>query len=931
MIDFWLPAWKPGPGDADSPVEMNEDVGVMVEDASAEKEHDGELSLPKRKRDDSETVSEIILKRPKIDLRQKGQHNSFFLDHCDDSIKKRPTFANLRRNVHHPNNRFSSSLQPLNSDSSPLRIVCDSGASTASSLQGDDDGNSPQSDISEKSEAKVNSSHEFETSTLPVWNCHSKILDFVGKNQVTMIIGETGSGKTTQIPQMLLADLNNRQQKGSPPVIAITQPRRVAAINLATRVLEEMKARRAKLSSELATTSHRKNDSNQNTTSLEVKTRKQINFRFQFRASRQTQIKFLTDGMLLREAMLNPQLRRYSVIIIDEAHERSLRTDILLGILKTLLQTRPSLRIVVMSATLDYRAFTTFLGHGEVILVPGRQFPVATYNSLTSQEEYMEGLVSTLLQLHLSKDKGDILAFLPGQEEIELARNLVEEKAKQLHKMEGRHSITERTFDYTRNVEIVYGWTLEKKESNHKTESDTDVVHSNEELQQLLERFGSEELKMLRELRSSLGALQNSFGGNPDEEHVEGVIKSADDLESLLLQSVGSLCLPSLFDGNSHSNRRILCGTNLCHQSRDTEYLLDLRVLPIYAALPVEQQQLVFQKSSPDSRRIILATNIAETSVTIPGVRYVVDSGLHKVKTYNPRSGVETLAVQTISRAMANQRSGRAGREGPGESYRLFTEQDYFRMDVQADPEIKRSNLSQVVLELKTLGIKDVLSFPFISKPNTASLEKGLQLLTTIGAIDRSGDMTEFGKKIAALPVDPEFGKFLLDSYEFGCTAEVLTIVSILNSDPIFSNISKRSEGRTSQQQALLSPSNDLSRGVSANPMMELARKKVVSALLLSNSIGFSTIPSCLAGDPHSKEGTQGLDAIRRCLVKSFPTKIAKLESSSSIPTSGNEKDYSTARYVIEPTRTPVHLHPSCGLFGRPNKPTVSVLSRFVV
>lgn len=471
---------------------------------------------------------------------------------------------------------------------------------------------------------------------LPVWEAREALLERMAAHDVVVVVGETGSGKTTQIPQFLVEAGRASSQRGER--VAVTQPRRVAAMAVAQRVAEEV--------------------------GCTVGGAVGYSVRFDEQAGPDTAIKYMTDGMLLREAMLDVLLREYGTVILDEAHERTLHTDILFGLVKRALARRNKegsdpaerLKVVVMSATLDSRRFVDYFGPGtDVAWVQGRQFPVDVLFTAEPEEDYVDAALITTLQIHVDEPvgSGDILVFLTGQEEIEALERLLHEKAQ---------------------------------------------------------------------------------------------------------------CLPP------RAGRLMVC--------------------PIYAALPAEQQMRVFERTPPGCRKVVLATNIAETSITISGVRFVVDTGVVKARTFNPRIGIEQLAVQRISKAQGRQRAGRAGREQAGKCFRLYPERVWASLADTTVPEIRRCNLASVVLQLKALGINNVARFDYMDAPPREALCRALETLFTLGALDRDGNITQpLGTRMAQLPIDPPYAKVLLTADTLHCTSEVLTIVAMLSAESVFVNL----------------------------------------------------------------------------------------------------------------------------------------------
>ncbi len=467
---------------------------------------------------------------------------------------------------------------------------------------------------------------------LPIYEARSDVLNALKSNQVIVLEGETGSGKTTQVPQLLV-----EEGYADEKMVCCTQPRRVAAMSVSKRVAEEMDVA---LGEEVG-----------------------YSIRFEDRTSSLTRLKYVTDGMLLREAMTDNKLMNYSVVVLDEAHERTLSTDILLGLIKNILEERKDLKVIVMSATLDAHKFQEYFGMAPLLKVPGRMFPVEMIYSASPEDDYVKAAIRTAVEIHRTQPPGDVLIFLTGEEEIE--------------------DCVKKIIDETR-----FFW-------------DT-------------------------------------------------------------------------------------CGQTV--------------VLPLYSSLPPDRQQRVFDKppppfrhGGPPARKIICSTNVAETSLTIDGVVYVIDPGFAKQKIYNPRVRVESLLVQAISRASAKQRAGRAGRTRPGKCYRLYTE-DSFRNELTptAYPEILRSNLGNVVLQLKKLGIADLVHFDFMDPPAPETLMRALEQLNYLTALDDEGELTEFGQLMSEFPLDPENAACLINSVKFGCSADILSIIAMLSAAPNWFNRVKK-------------------------------------------------------------------------------------------------------------------------------------------
>ncbi|KAI1388849.1 P-loop containing nucleoside triphosphate hydrolase protein [Hypoxylon trugodes] len=462
---------------------------------------------------------------------------------------------------------------------------------------------------------------------LPIAKHHDSLLYLIEKNPVTIVVGQTGSGKTTQIPQFL----EHAGWCSDGKIIGVTQPRRVAATTVAIRVAEEFGC---ELGKEVG-----------------------YSIRFEDVTSAATRIKFLTDGLLIREALVDPLLSRYSVIMVDEAHERSISTDILLGLLKKIRKRRPELRIIISSATLQAEDFLSFFSQsesrepsddenneiGSIISLEGRMYPVDILYLESPAEDYVEKAISTVFDIHTKELDGDILVFLTGREEIDTA-----------------------------------------------------------------------------------------------------------------VQAVGER-VPQLPPGSQ-----------------------SILALPLYAGLSTEQQMFVFDSPPENTRKVIFSTNIAEASVTIDGIVYVIDSGFVKLRAFDPKTGIETLTATPVSKAAALQRAGRAGRTKPGKCFRLYTEKLYRVLPDANIPEIQRSNLAPFIVQLKALGIDNVVRFDYLTPPPAELMIKATELLFSLGALDEYAKLTKpLGMRMAELAVEPMMAKTLLTASSFGCLSEILTIAAM--------------------------------------------------------------------------------------------------------------------------------------------------------
>lgn len=455
--------------------------------------------------------------------------------------------------------------------------------------------------------------------SLPTYKLRSSLIEAIRENQMLIVVGDTGSGKTTQMTQYLAEEGFANHGR-----IGCTQPRRVAAMSVAKRVAEEVGCR---VGQEVGYT-----------------------IRFEDCTSPETRIKYMTDGMLLRECLIDPEMSQYSVVILDEAHERTISTDVLFGLLKRAAKKRPDLKLIITSATLDADKFATYFNNCPIFTIPGRTYPVEVLYTKDPESDYLDAALITVMQIHLSEPPGDILLFLTGQEEIDTASEILFERMKAL---------------------------------------------------------GSD--------------------------------------------------VPELI------------------------------VLPVYSALPSEMQSRIFDPAPPGSRKVVIATNIAETSITIDGIYYVIDPGFVKQNKWDAKLGMDSLVVVPISQAAARQRAGRAGRTGPGKCYRLYTETAYRNeMLPNTIPEIQLLNLSMTVLTLKAMGINDLLHFDFMDPPPENNLIQALEQLYALQALDDEGLLTRLGRKMAEFPLEPQLSKMLIQSVDLGCSEEILTIVAMLTAQNVF-------------------------------------------------------------------------------------------------------------------------------------------------
>lgn len=648
---------------------------------------------------------------------------------------------------------------------------------------------------------------------LPIWAEKVQIISAASNHDVVLLVGETGSGKSTQVPQFLLEHLSSEpktvivdgKKKKVGGMIAVTEPRRMAATTLARRVAAEMGTTVGNMS---------------------PASRVGYSVRFDTSMAPATKIKFLTEGMLLQEMLRDPWLTQYSVVVVDEAHERSMNVDLLLGFLKQMMDRGfegrggQRLKVVVMSATLELQDLEAFFSSdvrspeeddkqkpesqavnpGEKkgtitdVRVQGRQHSVKITHSDEPVQDYIDSVINTILSIHVREPMpGDILVFLPGQEDI-------------------------------------------------------------------------------------------------------------DTLMELMLDAIPALppALPTLMP------------------------------LPLFASLPQLQQHRAFQPSPASHRpvrKLILSTNIAETSVTIPGVRHVIDTGLQKTKQYRSQLAFESLLVKPISQSSALQRAGRAGREAPGTCHRLYTEEQFRNLTPSNPPEILRVDVTSAVLGLKARGVEDVMSFPYLSAPSRDNLSQALLTLYSLGALSPSGAITPLGRRMAGFPLPPSLSRVLLASAdpEFDCLPEAIDIIAALSVESIFQNPSseERREAAAEARQSLFRREGDLltmlttirayvSDKVDRKQWCELhyTNHRALQSVCdvrkqLRAQVESLRLKPILINDPDKEPEAISPDRaaqILRCFLTAFAPRTARLCPDGSYKTVvGNQ---------------PVAIHPSSVLFG---------------
>lgn len=608
---------------------------------------------------------------------------------------------------------------------------------------------------------------------LPVSARREEIATAIAEHQVVIVAGETGSGKTTQLPKICL-----ELGRGVTGMIGHTQPRRIAARSVAERI-----------ASELGTPIGR-----DGVVGYQV--------RFTEEVGENTLVKLMTDGILLAEIQSDPQLCHYDTIIVDEAHERSLNIDFILGYLARLLPQRPDLKVIITSATIDSERFAEHFGReltgdrgqpftvpAPVIEVSGRTYPVEVrYRPLAPDDVEPD-----------SHDTGGTSA--DASSEIRPGPAAPGE-------------LSEAELEALTSPDpAVRAAARARREAIHSGAGSTALSPRNQ---------GARGKGRGRAGSTGVGAGSSSGAGEPKDQ-VTGILDAVDELlgepsgdilvflagerdirdtEAALIDHLGARYTP---DGRSRTPGAI-------------------EVVPLYSRLSAAEQHRVFE--AHQTRRIVLATNVAETSLTVPGIRYVIDPGLARISRYSNRTKVQRLPIEPVSRASANQRAGRCGRVADGIAIRLYSQSDFEARPEYTEPEILRTSLASVILQMAALGLGAVEDFPFLDAPDSRQVRSGLQLLTEIGAIEPAGTtsarsddapdrgrrgprLTEIGRRLARLPIDPRLGRMLLEAGELGCVGEVMVIVAALSIQDVRERPADKQEASDALHRRFADPTSD--------------------------------------------------------------------------------------------------------------------------
>ncbi|GAM27633.1 hypothetical protein SAMD00019534_108090 [Acytostelium subglobosum LB1] len=579
---------------------------------------------------------------------------------------------------------------------------------------------------------------------LPIMMEEHNIVEKIKENDVVIICGETGSGKTTQVPQFLYETGFAHPDSDFPGLIGVTQPRRVAAVSTAKRVAHELNVDFGK------------------EVGYQIRYDKQLDIKV-------NKVKFMTDGILLREVQTDFLLLQYSCIIIDEAHERNLNTDILIGLLSRIVPMRKKmwqrwnkkkegekitpLKLVIMSATLRVEDFTNnanlFNKIPPVINIPTRQFPVTIhFNKKTVLQNYVDEAYKKVLKIHRILPSGGVLVFVTGRQEVE---HLCA-KLRRAHPM---HSVNKSFHDAKEKLEQEF-----KDEEGTEQQQDTSSAFH---------------------LYGDADSAENQIDDDQEFDDEEDDEPANDD-EELEVVNDSDVEVESDNEDNEAKAEEDEADETEDGEKEEKKVIGPLYVLPLFSNLPTAKQMRVFQTPPLGSRLVVVATNLAETSLTIPNIKYVVDTGRVKGRHYNKDNGISSFDVNWTSKASADQRAGRAGRTGPGHCYRIYSSAVYNdHFEQFSKPEIMMIPIEGMILQMKSMGIHNIPKFPFPTPPEETSLKNGLRMLSYLGALEKPNyAVSELGKLMSMFPVSPRFSKMLLLGRQHGCLPYIIAIVGIL-------------------------------------------------------------------------------------------------------------------------------------------------------
>jgi ATP-dependent RNA helicase DHR2 len=735
--------------------------------------------------------------------------------------------------------------------------------------------------------------------SLPIWSKKADIRWALRNNDILLLSGETGSGKSTQVPQFLYTEpwckkktIKIKSKDGRYEdvsvggMIAITQPRRVAAITLAQRVAREM-------------------GSSLGSRSEPGKVGYAV--RFDSNIPTGTKIKFLTEGTLLQEMLRDPNLRQYSAIIVDEIHERSVDVDLIAGFLRQLVhgdkkgRGRTPLKVVIMSATLDLGGLEAFFAKPETRpnYKPGKNHGRLLAPHLWEDMDGVDG------ELESDKSTNTFSSWegISSSGDEDSTKPFMNPSVNALKSLSAKYAV-----DYS-DSDDSEGLSFRETKTGIP---DGDIAENGVAVVYVPGR--QHEVEIIYEVNPSLDYLHNMLQTilklhvtEPMPGDILAFLTGQEEIESLKVQLE-------------------------TYAAQIVKNLPRMKVLPLYGSLPAQGQQEAFEKVKEKfTRKVVLATNIAETSVTVSGVHFVVDCGKSKVKQYRPRLGMESLLVKPISRVSAIQRAGRAGREAKGKCYRVYTEQDYIKLEQDEKPEILRNDVIEAVLKMKARGVDDVLSFSLMDSPDLVAMEKALLQLHMMDAIDDQGKLTNSGKKMAAFPLPAAYGRALIAAAEpeIDCVLEVIDILACLNTDSEIYLQPKSEEERDEVEEArraILAREGDVITylytmqryaaehvdrnewcrkcliSVRAMRMAISIRKQLRQVCLQQKLLEEAPLPDPQPFDPNNIPPKRA-EAILKTFLKAFTTKTAML---------GPEGSYSTIQ-----GKNTIAIHPSSVLYGK--------------